>query len=69
MNVEQSITLESLRNISVEEFLNMLRQKSAIAVQFPNGELLIVQAKVQLAPLPILDGYVPLDWKEVISEH
>jgi len=66
MNVEQSITLESLRNISVEEFLNMLRQKSAIAVQLANGESLIVQAKVELAPLPILDGYVPKGWKEAI---
>ena len=69
MNVEQSMTLESLRNISVEEFLNMLRQKSAIAVQFANGESLIVQAKVELAPLPILDGYVPKGWKEGIYEH
>lgn len=69
MNVEQSIAVESLRNISVEEFLNLLRQKSAIAVQFPNGESLIVQAKVELAPLPILDGYVPEGWKEGIYEH
>ncbi|GET42908.1 hypothetical protein [Microseira wollei] len=68
MNVEQSIAVESLRNISVEEFLNLLRQKSALAVEFPNGESLIVQA-VELAPLPILDGYVPEGWKEGIYEH
>lgn len=69
MNVEQSIAFDSIRNISVEEFLRLLRQKSAIAVQFSNGELLIVQAKVELAPLPILDGYVPKGWKEGIYEH
>ncbi|MCL1466181.1 hypothetical protein [Argonema galeatum] len=69
MNVEQTITIESLRNISVEDFLSLLRQKSALEVQFPNGESLIVQAKVELAPLPILDGYVPQGWKEEIYKH
>lgn len=69
MNVEQTITIESLRNISLEDFLSLLRQKSALEVQFPNGESLIVQAKVELAPLPILDGYVPQGWKEEIYKH
>ncbi|MFB2918354.1 MULTISPECIES: hypothetical protein [Aerosakkonema] len=69
MNVEQIITIESVRNISGEDFLSLLRQKSAIAVQFPNGESLIVQAKVELAPLPILDGYVPQGWKEEVYKH
>ncbi|MCL1473361.1 hypothetical protein [Argonema antarcticum] len=69
MNVKQTITIESLRNISVEDFLSLLRQKSALEVQFPNGESLIVQAKVELAPLPILDGYVPQGWKEEIYKH
>lgn len=69
MNVEQTITIESVRNISVEDFLSLLRQKSALEVQFPNGESLIVQAKVELAPLPIFDGYVPQGWKEEIYKH
>ncbi|MGA9382342.1 MAG: hypothetical protein WBV73_26580 [Phormidium sp.] len=69
MNVQETITIESIRKISGEDFLSLLRQKSAIAVQFPNGESLIVQAKVELAPLPILDGYVPKGWKEEIYKH
>lgn len=69
MNVQESIAIENLRKTSLEDFLNLLRQKSAIAVQFPNGESLIVQAKLELAPLPILDGYVPQEWKEEIYKH
>lgn len=69
MNVQETITIESIRNISGADFLSLLREKSAIGVQFPNGESLIVQAKVELAPLPILDGYVPQGWKEEIYKH
>jgi len=69
MNVQETITIESIRNISGEDFLSLLRQKSVIAVPFPNGESLIVQAKVELAPLPILDGYLPQGWKEEIYKH
>lgn len=68
MNSERSVTLETLKNISVEEFLNLLRQNEAIAVQFPSGESLIVQVKRELTPLPVLDGYVPMGWKAAIYE-
>lgn len=69
MNSEQSVTLESLGNISVEEFLNLLRQNEAITVRFPSGKSLLVQVKRELTPLPVLDGYVPRGWKAAIYEQ
>lgn len=68
METAQIVTLSSIRDLSIEEFLNQLRQQEAIAVQFPDGESIIVQAKQELEPLPILDGYVPEGWKAVYAE-
>lgn len=69
MNDLQNVALDSIKNISVEEFLNLLQQQSAIAVQFPNGESLVVQVKPKLATLPVLTGYVPSGWKDAIYEY
>ncbi|MCP2728248.1 hypothetical protein [Limnofasciculus baicalensis] len=65
----QNLALDSIKNISIEEFLTLLQQQSAIAVQFPNGESLVVQVKPKLATLPILAGYVPSGWKDAIYEY
>jgi len=34
--------------------------------EFPNGDEVIIQPKLPLKPLPILEGYVPEGWKEAI---
>ena len=69
MNHVQNMALDSIKNISIEEFLNLLQQESAIAVQFPNGESLVVQVKPKLVTLPVLAGYVPSGWKDAIYEY
>ena len=69
MKKAQRVTISSIRDLSIEEFLDQLRQQEAIAVQFPDGESMIVQAKQELGPLPILDGYVPEGWKDAIYNH
>lgn len=69
METAQRVTISSIRDLSIEEFLNQLRQQEAIAIQFPNGESMILQVKQELEPLPILDGYVPEGWKDAIYNH
>ncbi|MDY6783832.1 MAG: hypothetical protein SW833_15030 [Cyanobacteriota bacterium] len=69
MDDVQNVALESIKNISIEDFLNLLRQKSAIAVEYPNGEFLLVQVKPPLVALPALSGYIPSGWKGAIYKY
>ncbi|MBO1350768.1 MAG: hypothetical protein EBE86_026850 [Hormoscilla sp. GUM202] len=70
MDTIQKIAIESLRDVSVEEFWRRLQQQGPIAVELTDGHQVIVQAKLELPPLPILEGYVPSGWKDAIySEH
>ena len=67
MSKQSTLSVDSLKNLSIEEFLvSILQQKSTITVQFPTGEAVVIQPKQVLLPLPILDGYVPQGWKDAI---
>ena len=67
MSKQSTLSVDSLKNLSIEEFLaSILQQKSTITVQFPTGEAVVIQPKRVLLPLPILDGYVPQGWKDAI---
>lgn len=64
---EQTLTLKELKNKSLEEVLQLsLINKQIMIVQLPNGGKVIIQPKLQLKPLPVLEGYVPKGWKEAI---
>ncbi|HIK12895.1 MAG TPA: hypothetical protein IGS52_21990 [Oscillatoriaceae cyanobacterium M33_DOE_052] len=66
MDAIQKLAIENIKNLSVEEFLSLLRQKETLVVQFSPGEVLTIRATVELAPLPKLDGYIPQGWKDAI---
>jgi hypothetical protein len=62
-----TLTLEELKHRSLEEILqSVLANQHALTVRLPDGAEVIIQPKLQLKPLPILEGYVPQGWKEAI---
>lgn len=60
------ITLDTVKNLSIEDFLSLLRQKETLIVQVSSGEVVRINASLELPPLPKLDGYVPQGWKDAI---
>ena len=69
MDTLEKIALERFTDVSVAEFLQILQQLGAIAVQLPDGNAVIVQVQPELPALPILEGYIPTGWKDAIYEH
>jgi hypothetical protein len=67
MNTPSVVLLDELKSLSIEEFLQtVLQQGTAVTVQLPTGETVIVQPQLPLLPLPILDGSIPEGWKDAI---
>ncbi len=66
MESTHQIALETIKNLSIEDFLSLLRQKETLIVQVSSGEVVRIKASLELPPLPTLDGYVPQGWKDAI---
>ncbi|KAM3110762.1 hypothetical protein ACJ2PR_24995 [Phormidesmis sp. 146-33] len=66
MDATPVITLDQLAGISIEEFLGRALQEGTLTVQFPDGEVVTIQPKPKLQPLPVLEGYVSKGWKDEI---
>ena len=58
----EEIEIKKLKDI----FQAVLAKKQVLTVQLASGDEVIIQPKPSLKPLPILEGYVPEDWKEAI---
>jgi hypothetical protein len=67
MNTPSVVLLDDLKSLSIEEFLQtVLEQGTALTVQLPTGEAVIVQPQQPLLRLPVLDGSMPEGWKDAI---
>jgi hypothetical protein len=67
MSTPSVVLLDELKSLSIEEFLHtVLQQGTALTVQLPTGEKVIVQPQLPLLPLPILDVSMPEGWKDAI---
>jgi hypothetical protein len=67
MNTPSVVLWDDLKSLSLEEFLQTVLQKgTALTIQLPTGQAVIVQPQPPLLPLPILDGSVPEGWKDAI---
>lgn len=65
--LEQSIALEDLRQISVEELLRTVwRDRIALKVNLADGQAVRLEPELELRPLPILEGSIPVGWKDAI---
>jgi hypothetical protein len=67
MNTPSVVLWDDLKSLSLEEFLQTVLQKgTALTVQLPTGQVVIVQPQQSLLPLPVLNGSVPEGWKDAI---
>ncbi len=66
MEYTPQIALETIKNLSIEDFLHLLREKETLVVQVSNNEIVRIKTSLELPPLPQLDGYVPSGWKDAI---
>lgn len=63
----QTLKLEGLERKQLKDiFHNVLSNQLVLIVQLPNGDEVIIQPKPRLKPLPVLEGNIPENWKEVI---
>ena len=65
--LEQSITLEELRQVSVEELLRAVyKDRIALKVSIADGQTVRLEPERELRPLPLLEGSIPVGWKDAI---
>jgi len=63
----QILTLEELKQQPVEKILmDVVNQHMIFIIRLPGGDEVSIEPKPQLKPLPVLNGYVPEGWKDVI---
>lgn len=63
----QASTIEELEKKSLREVLrSVLIERKVLAVRLPDGVEVVIQPKVPLQTLPVLNGHVPEGWKEAI---
>ncbi|MCP4659543.1 MAG: hypothetical protein GY856_29405 [bacterium] len=62
-----TMPVEEIRGTSIEEILNsVVADQTILTVKMPGGTEVLIQPKVELQPLPVLDGFVPQDWKDAV---
>ena len=70
MFTQTILKIEELQNISIEEVLkSVLGANKTLTIQFPNGSEVVISPKLELKPLPVLEGYIPNGWKEAIYDE
>lgn len=58
-------TLEEIRERSLEQVLkSVLEEQEILTVRMPSGQEVVIRPKPNLEPLPILEGSVPVGWKD-----
>ena len=66
-DADRVLTIENIQSFSVEDFLNLLKERTSISVRLSDGETLVVEVRQEdLKPLPVLEGNVPSGWKKAI---
>lgn len=65
--INQTLTLEELKQRPFEEmFMDVARRQMVITIQLPGGNEVSIEPKLHLKPLPVLKGYIPQGWKDII---
>jgi hypothetical protein len=63
----QTMTLEALKGQSLEELLQQVAdQRVTVTVLLPDGTEVVIEPRPRLKPLPILEGHVPVGWKDAV---
>lgn len=65
----QTLTLEALKGISLEDlFARVLQERQILTIQVTNEQAIILTPQEKLKPLPVLNGYVPQGWKDALYD-
>jgi hypothetical protein len=63
-------SLEDLKGRTIDEVLReVAHHGQAITVMLEDGELIVIQPASQLKPLPELEGFVPIGWKDAVYDE
>ena len=66
-DMDQTVTLASLKGRPLEEIIQrVIDEQSSVTVLLPDGRAVIIEPKQCLQPLPVLEGHVPMGWKDAI---
>lgn len=65
-DADRVLTIENIQSFSVEDFLKLLKERTTLAVKLSEQEIIVVQVRQELKPLPILEANVPSGWKKAI---
>lgn len=68
-NVNEILTINNIQCFSIQEFLELLKEKKTLSVQLSEQEIIVLEISQKLKPLPIVEGYVPSGWKVAIYEN
>ena len=61
------LTIENIQSFSIEDFIELLKEKTSISLQLSDKETLVLEVRQdELKPLPSLEANVPSDWKKAI---
>jgi hypothetical protein len=63
----QTMTLEALKGQSLEGLLQQVAdQRVTVTVLLPDGTEVVIEPKPRLKLLPVLEGHVPVGWKDAV---
>ena len=63
----QTLTLEAIKGVSLEDLIaQVLRERQTLTIHVSNGQEVVIKPRLELKPLPVLDGYIPQGWKDAI---
>lgn len=57
-NVNEILTINNIQCFSIQEFLELLKEKKTLSVQLSEQEIIVLEISQKLKPLPIVEGYV-----------
>ena len=66
---EQVLQLEEVKDTPLQKIIDrVLNEHTRFIIQVSDHESIMIQSQPPLKPLPIFEGRVPDNWKEVIYE-
>jgi len=67
-DADRVLTIENIQSFSVEDFLELLKEKQKLSVQLSDRLLILEVRQEELKPLPVLEAHVPSGWKQAIYQ-
>ena len=67
--IQQKMTLDQLKGLSLEDVLKAIADRqSSVTIRLADGREVVIGSKIQLKPLPELEGSVSAGWKTALYD-